>query len=237
MRSLFFAAAVICFFGLIQGSASAKEYGTTWSVQKPFRLIPNGHPSPTVSLNTRINKVPYIVLDNRGTILSPVFANGVEVDLVWKNWTNNYEVYPDHLCIALYTEGTQRHWPGEVEEGVVVRITHHQVAIQRFKWKAAGHIPIGEKPIVTKPGIEYKISVKGTRDGQVEVRVTGDDQDVTVKGQAKDPEKFIKDTRVAIYNREGVNFSRHRTWIRNLEIRDLIPLVLDAGLLPTGGKK
>lgn len=146
-----------------------------------------------------------IVLRNRGVAVSKAeYADGATISFVWKWTEGNLEAkYPDHLCVAVLTDGLLREkWSHEIGKGVVTRFNPGSGGITVEGWLAdSGESEqLGSKNGFTfEKGKEYAVKIAYTPE-KVVVAVDGG-----APIEAAVPEKFrTGGKKVCFYNREPV---------------------------------
>ncbi len=146
-----------------------------------------------------------IVLRNRGSAASTAeYPDGAEVSFTWKWTEGNLEAkYPDHLCVAVLTDGVLRpQWSHEIGKGVVVRFNPGSGGITIEGWLAEKK---EAESLASKDGFTFE---KG-KAYEIKILYTPTKVVVTVDGgdpvSADVPEKFRTGGKnICFYNREPV---------------------------------
>lgn len=168
-------------------SASPTE---DWQEGQMTRLLPSVNVTDDV-----------VTLRNRGLIASRRSYDEATVSFVWK-WTKGEEAgkYQDHLCVVFGTDGSQRSWAYEIQEGVLVRFNPGSGGVTVEQWlrdKDDG-VRLGSKDGFTfARDTEYSMRIVVAK-GKLTVSVDGNEA-VTI-----DLPKEHRGGKVAIYNREAV---------------------------------
>jgi hypothetical protein len=104
-----------------------------------------------------------VTLTNRGIAISKEeFSKGFELSLVW-TWKKgaDKQSYQDVLTIGIRTDGKQRKYPSELEDGVIVRFAGHAktLAVEVRKKGQVSSDPIAHIPIECERNTPYPIKI------------------------------------------------------------------------------
>ncbi len=150
-----------------------------------------------------------VTLKNRGLLLSKAeYKNGFRLSFTWQ-WVEGEGSYPDILAVALKTDGAQRAWPGEIDNGIVVRFGPRRTAIEHWKSGEDGDPNPETKDFAAEKNTTYKIVIE-EKDGDVSVTIN----DVQLRRRIEG----VKNYRIAIFNREPTAMTLHESWIQDLRL-------------------
>lgn len=193
----------------------AESVKAAWEPVKPAFKANKEKFDPTVEFQ----KDGTIVMANRGMLLSRnEFPKGATVKCRWSWISEEPNVYPDQLAVALRTDGDRkRQWSFEIDDALVVRLNPHStgsVFVQIYE-RGKDEVEIGRKQgIAFKMGDSHDIEITDLGD-RITVRIDGKE----VLEQKVDPSDG-GGKKVAVYNREPVAGKRKVSTATDLTIKE-----------------
>ena len=155
--------------------------------------------------------------NRRALVSKDDFPKGCTIKCKWQWTAGDPGKYPDHFAIVLRTNGKQRKWPHEAEEGFVVKLNPSEggfVQVSEFKQELPPQEVARKRDLGFGQSTIHDIEVTDGGD-KIIVKVDGKDAlDVRV-------EKERGPFKVAMYNREPVAGIRKVSRVTDLHIKAL----------------